>query len=186
MQTDNIAMKPLHFALSYYIQTHNAPQAPIKGKEIKKSMSAKTLEQLAESFALFDNWEERYGYLIDLGKNLPPLDEALKTDESLVRGCTSRVWLVAEVREREESEPVLHFTADSDAMIVRGLIHILMVAYQGQPLSAIATIDIEGSFEALGLAAHLSPNRRNGFFAMVETIKAQAALACSGPAAQLP
>ncbi len=130
-------------------------------------MAAKTLEDLAESFALFDNWEDRYRYIIELGQRLPPMDPALRTDEHLVRGCTSRVWLVAAQREGK-----WHFLADSDAQIVRGLIYVLMLAYQDKAAEEIKAVNIENSFEALGLGNHLSPSRRNGFFSMVEKIRA--------------
>lgn len=125
-----------------------------------------TLNDLIDNFSLFDDWEERYRYLIDLGRNLPPMDEELKTEESLVRGCTSKVWMVADT-----SDGKLHFVADSDAHIVRGLIAFLFAAYQDQPLSEIKNIDIEGAFAKVGLDQNLSPNRRNGFFSMVEKIK---------------
>lgn len=128
------------------------------------------LDELIENFALFDDWEERYRYLIDLGRKLPKMDDALKTEEALVRGCTSRVWLDA----RMENE-TLHFIADSDAHIVRGLIGILMAAYQDKTLSEIAEIDVEAAFAKIGLDQNLSPNRRSGFFSMVERIKALSA-----------
>lgn len=128
-----------------------------------------SLQDIVENFALFDDWEERYRYLIDLGKQLPPMDDSLKTDENFVRGCTSQVWMVAEDRAG-----VYHFTADSDAHIVRGLIAVLLSAYQGKSAEEIAAIDIDAAFQEIGLDQHLSPNRRNGFFAMVEKIKALA------------
>lgn len=129
-------------------------------------MSDTTLEELAESFSLFGDWEERYRYLIDLGGRLPPMDAALKVEEHLVRGCTSKVWLVASIQNG-----VFHFMADSDAQIVRGLVYLLFVAYQDQPVEFVRDYDIESAFEHLGLHQHLSPNRRNGFFAMVEKIR---------------
>ncbi len=131
------------------------------------SMKQRTLDELDSSFALFDNWDDRYRFLIDLGKRLPIMDENLKTDTALVPGCTSRVWLVAKV----DDDAKLHFWADSDAQIVRGLIYLLMSAYQDQSTDHIVAIDINKVFEGLGLHQHLSPNRRNGFFAMVEKIK---------------
>ena len=140
-------------------------------------MGAKNLEELAESFDLFDSWEDRYRYLIDLGQRLLPMDEALKTEENLVKGCTSRVWIVSEVTKNDEGEQIFGFTADSDAQIVRGLIYILIIAYQGKPLAEVAQVDIQAAFERLGLSGHLSPSRRNGFFSMVEHIKAQSARA---------
>lgn len=128
--------------------------------------TAVNIEELVENFALFDDWEERYKYLIDLGKGLEPMDEALKTDQTLVKGCTSRVWLYA-----EERGDAYHFTADSDAHIVRGLIAILLSAFQDKTAADIQAIDIDKAFEEIGLNQHLSPNRRNGFFAMVERIR---------------
>lgn len=136
-------------------------------------MAAKNLEDLAEGFALFDNWEDRYRYLIDLGQRLQPMDETLKTDDRLVKGCTSRVWLQSEITEDAQGRKIFHFQADSDAQIVRGLIYILVVAYQDKPVDEIAAVDIQKAFEQLGLAGHLSPSRRNGFFAMVEHIRAK-------------
>lgn len=127
----------------------------------------KCMDELVENFSLFDDWEERYRYLIDLGRTLPAMEEALKTDENLVRGCTSRVWMEIEVRDG-----ILHFVADSDAHIVRGLIALLVAIYQDQPVDKIGATDIEGMFEKIGLSQNLSPNRRNGFFAMVERIRA--------------
>lgn len=126
-----------------------------------------TLDELKENFSLFDDWEERYRYLIDLGRKLSKMDESLKTDSNLVRGCTSRVWMHANV-----ADGVFHFVADSDAHIVRGLIAILVVAYQDRSLAEIAALDIESVFHEIGLDQHLSPNRRNGFFAMVDKIRA--------------
>lgn len=124
------------------------------------------LQELQENFELFDDWEERYRYLIDLGRKLPKMDESLKNDETLVRGCTSQVWLVPEIKDG-----VLYFQADSDAHIVRGLVALLVAAYQGQKLTDIPHIDIEQTFREIGLDQHLSPNRRSGFFSMVERIK---------------
>ena len=129
-----------------------------------------TLSDLEENFALLGDWEERYRYLIELGGRLPPMDNALKTEETLVRGCTSRVWLVAST-----SEGVMRFTADSDAQIVRGLVALLVAAYQNKSVGEIAHIDIAAAFGRMGLNDHLSPNRRNGFFAMVERLHRLAA-----------
>jgi cysteine desulfuration protein SufE len=133
-------------------------------------MNIPPIEEMAENFALFDDWEERYRYLIDLGRGLPHMDDALKTEENLVRGCTSKVWLVAHIENG-----ILHFQADSDAHIVRGLVALLYSAYQGKSLKDIAEIDIESIFKNIGLDQNLSPNRRNGFYAMVEKIKSLAA-----------
>lgn len=130
-------------------------------------MLQNSIGELVENFAVFDDWEERYRYLIDLGRKLPAMDNALKTDDNLVRGCTSRVWMIAKT-----DGGVFTFEADSDAHIVRGLIALLVAAYQGKKISEIAAVDIEETFRTIGLDQNLSPNRRNGFFAMVERIKA--------------
>lgn len=132
-------------------------------------MAQETLDELVENFALFDDWEERYRYLIDLGRTLPAMDESLKTDENFVQGCTSRVWMHPQVEDGK-----LFFTADSDAHIVRGLIAILDRAYQGQKLSNIGNIDIDAAFTKIGLNQNLSPNRRSGFFSMVERVQSYA------------
>ena len=129
-------------------------------------MSSQTLDELIENFGLFSDWEERYRYLIDLGRTLPNLEDAYKVDEHLVRGCTSRVWLIPEVKD-----DVLSFKADSDAHIVRGLVAILDAAYNNKTFDEIRNTDIEGAFKSIGLDKHLSANRRSGFFAMVERIK---------------
>ena len=128
------------------------------------------LEELTDNFTLFDDWEERYKYLIDLGKTLPPMSESLKNDDTIVKGCTSQVWMICET----DSEGRYHFTADSDAHIVKGLIAVLLSAYQGKTAQEIQTVNIDKSFSEMGLNQHLSPNRRNGFFAMVERIQALA------------
>ena len=133
-------------------------------------MTHDALQELVDDFSLFDDWEERYRYLIDLGRNLPPMDEALKTDETLVQGCTSRVWIYPEIKDGK-----LTFLADSDAHIVRGLIAILARVYQGQNVHDLKNIDIHSAFAEIGLDQNLSPNRRNGFFSMVERIQSLAA-----------
>lgn len=125
-----------------------------------------SIHDVAENFALFDDWEDRYRYLIDLGRQLPHMDNTLKTDNHLVRGCTSRVWLVPHVKDG-----ILHFEADSDAHIVRGLVALLYAAYQGVAVKDIPTIDINAIFTEIGLDTHLSANRRSGFLAMVDTIR---------------
>ena len=128
-----------------------------------------SLDELAENFALFDDWEDKYRYIIELGGRLPPFDDGYRVDENLVRGCTSRVWMVADFNDGR-----LHIQADSDAQIVRGLIFLLLAAYQDQSAADIQAYDVGVVFTKMGLDQHLSPNRRNGFFAMVEKIKALA------------
>lgn len=127
-----------------------------------------TIEELSENFSLFSDWEERYRYLIDLGRTLPDMDPALRTPETLVKGCTSQVWMVLDIKDGK-----LHIQADSDAHIVRGLIALLLATYQGKAIEEARGVDIEAQFKAIGLEQNLSPNRRSGFFAMVERIKAK-------------
>jgi len=133
------------------------------------------IADLKENFSFLDDWEERYAYIIDLGKGLAPMDDALKTDASRVRGCTSQVWIVSRERKGEGGEARLDFLADSDAHIVRGLIRILLMVYSGRTKAEIAAFDAEGFLRGLGLDQYLSPSRRNGLFSMVERIRALAA-----------
>lgn len=123
---------------------------------------------ITEEFAFFGDWTERYQYLIDLGRKLPPFPEALKTEEHKVQGCQSQVWLVASGDAQR-----LDFQAISDSAIVSGLIALLLRVYSGR--SAQEVLDTEPRYiEAIGLAKHLSPTRSNGLAAMLQTIKAHA------------
>jgi cysteine desulfuration protein SufE len=124
-------------------------------------------EELVENFSVFDDWEERYAYLIDLGKRLPPLPDELKTEDNKVRGCMSQVWFV----RKDDPEGRLLWDGDSDASIVRGLVAVLYVLMWGKTRAELDKLDVEGIFQKLGLEGHLSMNRRNGFFAMVEKLK---------------
>lgn len=130
-------------------------------------MTKHTLSELIENFALFDDWEGRYQYLIDLGNDVPPMDDALKTDATEVKGCVSKVWLYWE----KDGTGRYHFMADSDGKITKGLVYIVLAAYDGKTRDEIAAVHIEEEFTKLGLADNLSPNRRNGFFSMVEKIR---------------
>lgn len=125
------------------------------------------IKELVDNFGLFDDWEERYRYLIDLGTRLPNMDEALKTENAKVRGCMSQVWMIL----GWDSQGRLTLHADSDAQIVRGLIAVLMVIFAGHTAEEIIKTNIDDLFKSLGLDQHLSANRRNGFFSMVERIK---------------
>ncbi|MDP6374568.1 MAG: SufE family protein [Pseudomonadales bacterium] len=124
------------------------------------------LDDIRDSFAFFDDWEDKYRFVIDLGKSLPHLEEALRTEDNLVRGCQSQVWLVsATVGDR------LHLRIDSDAHIVRGLISIVLAAYQDRTPEDILAFDMEELFSDLDLLTHLSPTRGNGLRAMVSRIR---------------
>ncbi len=138
------------------------------------------LVSLQSDFELLDDWEDRYRYIIELGRSLEPLPEELKTEETKVRGCVSQVWLTSETTPGQNGDgPVLHFRGDSDAHIVRGLIAVVFALYNGKPASKILEIEPGTVFEALGLKDHLTPQRSNGLASMVERIRsdARAALA---------
>lgn len=125
--------------------------------------------EIVEEFAFFDDWKDRYAYIIDLGRNLPDFPDAWKVDENKVSGCQSQVWFVAEEREGR-----LFFRAVSDAAIVSGLIALLLRVYSGRAPATI--VQAEPEFIAtIGLAEHLSPTRSNGLFAMIRAIKNLAA-----------
>ena len=128
-----------------------------------------TIEEVLEDFEYLDEWEERYQEIIDLGRKLPPLDDAYKTDAYRVKGCVSKAWLVPRVADT--LPPTISFDADSDAHIVRGLVVILLMVYSGKTPRQILDADIEDIFQRLDLASHLSPSRSNGFRSMVKKIR---------------
>ncbi len=127
-------------------------------------------EEIVENFELFDDWEDRYRYVIELGREMAPLPDARKTDATRVEGCASQVWLVPEVHTDGAGHDCLHFQGDSDAMIVRGLIAVLRALYSGQPVAAVPKIDAQAQLGRLGLEQHLSAQRSNGLKAMVRRL----------------
>lgn len=137
------------------------------------------IDEIIDNFSLLDDWDDRYRYVIELGRMLSPLPEALRTQENKVQGCASQVWLATEVRPDGPSGPTLTFVGDSDAHIVRGLIAILFALYSGKGAREILEADAIALFDRLALREHLTPQRSNGFRSMVERIRrdAQAALA---------
>jgi cysteine desulfuration protein SufE len=134
--------------------------------------------EIAENFALLDQWDDRYRYVIELGRALPEMPEALRTEATKVQGCASQVWLFTEVRDAGAG-PVLTFAGDSDAHIVRGLVAILLARFSGAGAREILATDALAFFAQLGLKEHLTPQRSNGLRSMVERIRrdAMAALA---------
>lgn len=128
-----------------------------------------TADDIVDTLSFFDSWEERYKYIIDLGRELPPLADEYRVESNLVRGCQSQVWLVHQMVEER-----LQFAADSDAHIVRGLLGVVLAAYNDKTPDEIRQFDIDGYFEELNLLRHLSPTRGNGLRAMVGRIKATA------------
>lgn len=122
-------------------------------------------EEIVEEFALFDDWLLRYEHLIQLGKSLPVLEEQYKTEDHIIKGCQSRVWLRAELREDR-----LYFTADSDSVLTKGMIALLVRAFSGQPVEEILKSDAT-FVDKIGLREHLSPTRANGLLSMFKQIK---------------
>ncbi len=132
-------------------------------------MPTTTIEELIDGFEMLDDWEERYAYIIDLGRRYTGLPEDAMVEDNKVAGCMSQVWLTATADEG--TPPRLHFKGDSDAAIVKGLIAILMTVYSNRTPEEILQIDIDDIFTQLGLDEHLSSGRRNGFLSMVQRIK---------------
>ncbi|TVP53955.1 MAG: SufE family protein [Gemmatimonadales bacterium] len=136
------------------------------------------MERIEKGFRIMPNWEDRYRFLVQLGRKLEPLEDDLKVEANRVRGCASNVWLVPELSE--DDPPRMTFRAESDAHIVKGLVALLMVIYSGRSPEEIRELDALEILERLDLQAHLSPSRSNGLFAMVERIRALAS-AATGP-----
>lgn len=130
------------------------------------------IEEIIDNFAYLEEWEDRYRYVIELGKDLPPMDEAKKTPESKVQGCASQVWLVSTAGDG--ADPVMTFEGDSDAHIVRGLVAIVLSIYSGRHASEIAATDALDTFSKIGLVEHLSAQRANGLRSMIKRIRAEA------------
>jgi cysteine desulfuration protein SufE len=137
-----------------------------------------TIDQIIDDFGVIDDWDERYRYIIDLGRKMPSLSDAQRTDNAKVRGCASQVWLIP-TRETKNGRTTLHYVGESDAMIVRGLIAILLALYNDKTPEEILGIDAKQTLTQLGLDTHLSQQRSNGLFAMVERIRADARAAQS-------
>lgn len=127
-----------------------------------------TLDDLNETFEYLEEWDERYAYLIEIGKQVPPLGDEAMTEENRVHGCMSSVWLVT---EHDKASDRMKITAFSDSLIVNGLIVILMAAFSEKTPSDVVQFEIDTVFAELGLNQHLSSNRRNGLFSMVKRVK---------------
>lgn len=135
-------------------------------------MATEAFEEIAETFEFLDDWEDRYRHVIDMGKAIPPMDDALKVPATKVDGCASQVWIQPKI-----SDGTFSFIGDSDAMIVKGLIAVLMALYNDVPVKKVAQIDAPAELGRLGLNDHLSAQRSNGVRAMVERIRTVAAAA---------
>ncbi len=135
-------------------------------------MATENFEDIAETFTFLDDWEDRYAHVIDMGREMAPLDDAFKVPATKVDGCASQVWLVPKIEDG-----VFTFLGASDAMIVSGLIAILQALYNGLPVGEVVKVDARAELERLGLNDHLSAQRSNGLRAMIERIRTVAAQA---------
>lgn len=140
-----------------------------------------SIDDILADFDVIDDWEERYRYVIELGKGLEPLDEADRTDANKVRGCASQVWLATRVEADGADGPRLIFTGDSDAHIVKGLVAVMLAIFSGRTAKDILGLDPEPIFTAISLRDHITPQRANGVNAMIDRIRsdARAALAAA-------
>jgi cysteine desulfuration protein SufE len=132
------------------------------------SLENTTIVEILDTFEFLEDWEDKYRYIIDLGRKLPPLAESEMTEDYKVRGCQSQVWLVPEKRD----DGRIYLRGDSDAHIVKGLVAIMLLIFSGKTAEEIKATDARAILDQLGLASHLSPLRANGLFAMVERIYA--------------
>ncbi|UTW58614.1 SufE family protein [Kordiimonas sp. SCSIO 12603] len=135
------------------------------------SLENTTIVEILDTFEFLDDWEERYKYIIDLGKKLTPLAPEEMVDENKVRGCQSQVWLVAET----DVDGKIHLRGDSDAFIVKGLVAVVLLIFSGKTAAEIQATNAKEILDQMGLSAHLSPLRANGLFSMVERIERMAA-----------
>jgi len=133
-----------------------------------------SINEIIENFALLDEWDDRYRYIIELGRTLPEFPERARVEANKVQGCASQVWMKTSLRPNGKTGPVLSFVGDSDAHIVRGLIAILFALYSGKPAKDILSSDAIALFDRIGLREHLTPQRSNGFRSMVERIRSDA------------
>jgi cysteine desulfuration protein SufE len=137
-----------------------------------------TIDEIIDAFEFLDDWDDRYRYIIELGRELTPLPDEEHTDANKVRGCASQVWLSTRV-ENNDGRPVLRFVGDSDALIVRGLVAIAIALFDAKTPAEIGAIDAEGIFDTLGLRAHLTSQRSNGLRSLVDRIRRDAETAAT-------
>jgi cysteine desulfuration protein SufE len=135
------------------------------------------IDDIVENFALLEEWDDRYRYVIELGRALPPMAEADRTEANKVQGCASQVWLKTHVTPDGPGGPVMTFEGDSDAHIVRGLVAILLALYSGKSARDILATDALALFDRIGLRENLTPQRSNGLRSMVERVRAEASAA---------
>ena len=140
-----------------------------------------TIAHIFDNFAALETWEDKYRYLIELGNGLEPLQPHEKTPDRKVQGCVSQVWLVPQIQQNDKGQTLLFFRSSSDAHIVRGLLAVLLTLYSGKTTSDILAADPHAAFSQLGLHQHLSPQRSNGFYAIVKKIRQIALNAQASP-----
>jgi cysteine desulfuration protein SufE len=133
-----------------------------------------TIDEIRDNFALLDDWDDRYRYVIELGRTLAPMSDAEHSAANKVQGCASQVWLSRQLKRSDRNEPVLSYLGDSDAHIVRGLIAILLTLLSGRTPQEILATDALAMFDELGFREHLTPQRSNGLRSMVERIRSDA------------
>jgi cysteine desulfuration protein SufE len=133
-----------------------------------------TIDEIRDNFALLEDWDDRYRYVIELGRTLDPMPDAEHSAANKVQGCASQVWLARQLSRGNGDEPVLNYLGDSDAHIVRGLIAILLTLMSGRTPREILAIDAPAIFDELGFREHLTPQRSNGLRSMVERIRSDA------------
>jgi cysteine desulfuration protein SufE len=136
-----------------------------------------SIDDIRSDFAFLDDWEDKYRYVLDLGRGLEPLDAAAHSDANKVRGCVSQVWLELKEGRNGDGEPTLNYRGDSDSHLVRGLVAIAIALFSGRPAREVLGVDAVGVFRELGLEQHLTPQRSNGVRAMIERIRTDAAAA---------
>jgi cysteine desulfuration protein SufE len=136
-----------------------------------------TIDTIREDFAFLDDWEDRYRYLIELGRALEPMDDHARNDANRVRGCVSQVWIESEAQKDDLGKTRLHFRGDSDSHLVRGLVAVALAIYSDRPPSEIVSENAQATFRELGLEQHLTPQRSNGVRAMIERIRSDAVTA---------
>ena len=135
------------------------------------------IDDIVENFTLLDEWDDRYRYVIELGRALPPMADADRIEANKVQGCASQVWLTTKVAPNGTGGPILTFEGDSDAHIVRGLVAILIALYSGKTARDILATDALALFDRIGLRENLTPQRSNGLRSMVERVRAEASVA---------
>ena len=138
------------------------------------------IDQIREDFAFLDDWEDRYRYVMELGRAMPPLSESDRNDANKVRGCASQVWLASKVIDASDGGKTLKLAGDSDSHLVRGLVAVVISLYEGLPLGQIASLDAQAALATLGLKEHLTPQRSNGLASMITRIRSDAEKAIHG------